>query len=289
MGTDDLIDDYLSRLRTLTSWHADPDAVIDEMRDHLLTATEALRANGEHDTAAQQIAIAELGEPEEIATALARGPRHKPAVPSAATTSGGIVAFIASGLWVVYALASFGVLYLYDLLGDNGDPTSSSPLQMLVLVPWASGLLGALVAFFATVMILRARHGGFGWVGRAGLALLALAVPAGFAGWFLFGWGTLLAIGGVLIAVELLGAGIMPRLIAVGIGTGPVVGLLAGTVARLAELGTPDEYGDYPIATMIGVGVGCTVFAAALFRLGGWLTGEQPVDLDGSDPIEPAA
>lgn len=288
MGTHDLIHAYLVRLRTATTWHADTDAIVDEMRDHLLSATEALSGAGADDSEAQRVALAQFGPPEEVAHALARGPHSTAAVPTRATVSSGTMALVGSGLWVLYAITNFSMLHLYDRANDNGDPTSSSPLQHILILPWAASLLGALAMLFATAMILKERHGGFRWPGRLGLAALAAAIPAGLVGWFIAGWVTLLAAGAALLSFELVRAGITPRAPTIALTAGPSLGILVWGVLRLVEVGSPDQYGDYPAATMAGIAVGCVVLATGLYGIGDWLHNEDPIELDDPNHLVPA-
>jgi hypothetical protein len=285
VGTYDLIDAYLVRLRAATTWHADTDAVIDEMRDHLLSATEAVGAD---DSAAQRVALAHFGPADQVAHALARGPDSTAAVPTRATVSNGAIAMVGSGLWVLYAITNFGIVHLYDRANDNGDPTASSPLQLLLMFPWAGSLLGGLAMVFVTGMILKDRHGGFGWAGRLGLAALAVAIPAGLMGWFIAGWLTLLAVGAALLSVELVRAGVTPRAPAIGLAAGPALGVLVWGVLRLVELGSRDQHGDYPAATLVGIAVGCAVLAAGLYGIGDWLHNEDPIELDDPSNLVPA-
>ena len=280
MGTYDLIDAYLVRLRAATTWHADTDAIVDEMRDHLLSATEAAGSAGADAGEAQHIALAHFGPAEEVAHALARGPQSTAAVPTRATVSGGTMAMVGSAMWVFYAITSFSLLHLYDRANDTGDPTSSSPQQLLLIVPWAVSLLGALAMLFATAMILKERHGGFRWAGRLGLAALAVAIPAGLVGWVIAGWVTLLATGAALLSFELVRAGITPRAPTFGLAAGPALGILVWGVLRLVEVGSRDQYGDYPVATMAGLAVGCAVLAAGLYGMSDWLRNEDPIELD---------
>ena len=280
MGTYDLIDAYLDRLRAATTWHSNTDAVIDEMRDHLLSATEAAAAAGADGSEAQHIALAHFGPPDEVAHALARGPHSTAAVPTRATVSGATIALAGGGLWVLYAITNLAMVHLYDRANDNGDPESSSPLQLLLIAPWAVSLVGALAMLFATGMILKDRHGGFRLAGWLGLAALAVAVPFGLVGWFIAGWVTLLATGAVLLSFELVRAGIAPRAPAIGLAVGPALGILVWGVLRLVELGSPDQYGDYPAASLAGLAVGCTVLATGLYRMSDWLRNEDPIEFD---------
>lgn len=288
MGTYDLIDAYLVRLRAATTWHTDTDAVVDEMRDHLLSAAEGLGAAGVDDREAQRIALAHFGPPGEVAQSLARGPDNTAAVPTRATVSGGTLALVGSGLWVLYAITNFGMVHLYDRANDNGDPESSSSLQLLLLGPWGLSLLGALAMFFIAGMTLKVRHGGFGWTGRVGLAALAGAIPAGLMGWFLAGWVALLVTGAALLSVELVRAGVTPLAPAIGLAAGPALGVLVWGVLRLVELGSRDQHGDYPAATLAGVAVGCAVLAAGLYGIGDWLSNEDPIDLEDPSHLVPA-
>jgi hypothetical protein len=287
MGTYDLIDAYLARLRAETTWHADGDAIVDEMRDHLLSAAEALSAEGADENEAQHLALAQFGPADEVAHALARGPHGAAAVPTRATVSGATVALAGSGLWVLYAITNFSMVHLYDRANDNGDPDSSSPLQLLLILPWALSLLTSLTMFFVVGMILKERHGGFGWTGRFGLAALALAIPAGLMGWVLAGWATLLAVGAALLSVELVRAGITPRAPAIGLAAGPALGISVWALLRLVELGSRDQYGNYPVATLAGMAVGCAGLAAGLYGIGDWLRNEDPIELDDPSHLVP--
>lgn len=292
MGTHDLIDDYLARLAAATRWHPDPDSVVDEMADHLMSASEAREAAGASPTEAQRAALAQFGEPEAVARALAVGPQGQLAVPTRSTVSGGAIAVVAGAMWVVYVLASFAVIHLYDRVEGDSAADSSTPLGLLVMLPWFVGLLAGMVLLIMTALILKDRQGGFRWMGWLGLIALGLGTAASLMGWFLPGWTILLAVGAALLGAELVDSGIAPRRPSIGLAAGPATGLAVWAVLRVAELGSPDQYGDYPVATFTGIAVGSAILAGSLAGLGRWLRSEDPVEVEAAvvapDAVTPA-
>ena len=73
---------------------------------------------------------------------------------------------------------------------------------------------------------------------------------------------------------------VAPRLPMIGYGSGFLLGSVAFAVARLLEVGSIDEWGDYPLAYQIGGTVGFVIIAAGLFGIGLWLRSEEPADID---------
>jgi hypothetical protein len=286
MGTYDLIDSYLARLSRATGWHPESSAVVDEMADHLLTSVEVMETRGVEPTEAQHLALARFGSPADVAWSLSLGPQRRPAIPTRSTVTGSAIVFVGAGAWVLYAVATFVLIHLYERLGDaDSSPDSSTPLQVLVMMPWALGAAGGMGLLFVTGLILKERHGGFHWTGWAGLGVLAIGIPLSFIGWFIPGWGTFLTIGAALLAAELLRDGLTPRLPAIGLAIGPALGFVVWGGLRAIEVGSPDEFGNYPIPSMAGVVVACAILAAALVGLGRWLQGETPIDFEASHPV----
>ena len=49
---------------------------------------------------------------------------------------------------------------------------------------------------------------------------------------------------------------------------------------RFIEVGSIDQWGDYPAAYEIGGTVGFAIFAAGVLGIGLWLRNEEPADID---------
>lgn len=277
MGTHDLIDGYIRRLEAATRWHGDQQAMLAEVRDHLECATESLEGRGHDHGSAQEAALERFGQPESVARAMAIGPQDRPALPTRSTVSAAAMPIVSAGLWMLHVLASLAVIHLYDRVGDSG-PDSSSALQLLVMVPWAVSLIGAVAMLLVSGLAFKERLGGFRWSGWLGLGMLSLALPASLLAWATVGWATLVAVGAALLALELFRSEIAPRWAALALATGALLGFAVFGVLRVLELGSPDEWGNYPVATSGGLAVGVVVLAAGLLGLGRWLHHEEPAD-----------
>ena len=284
MGTYDLIDNYLRLLRASVRHAPGGETALAEIEDHLHCAVEELEAGGVDNDSAQREALTRLGPPEVVARAIATGPQSGAALPTRSTVSGGAMPLLAGGVWLIYALTTFAVVHLYDRVEGQSAEDSSTPLGTLIILPWGIGLIGGMALLLATALILKERHGGFHWTGWLAVGILGLGCAASLIGWVMVGWGTLLAAGAALLAIELLRAGITPRGATLAIAAGPAIGWAVWGLLAAVDLRLLDSLGDYAAPT--GVAVGCAVLAAGLVGIGRWLQGEESVDLAGlvADP-----
>jgi len=263
-----LIEGYLDTMRTRVRWRRDVEDLVAEMEDHLYSTVERFEARGTDTKLAQRQTLERFGDPDLLADAYASTPRGGIAVPTKFTKTAGLAALWASGMWVA-AILFAGV---YSLL----DTEASSPWLVLVgLVVAASAL-----TLMATAG-LRERHGGFGVLGMAGLIILGIGVAATLIlAWAIPFWMTVQGVGLLFVALAILPLRVAPRLPTIAYGSGMLLGSIAFAIARALEAGSPDEWGDYPVAYMIGGLVGFTILAAGLLGIGLWLRGEEPAPID---------
>lgn len=272
MASYDIIDKYLKTLRAQLRWRGETDDLDSELRDHLYTAAEKQQANGLGPHDAQRAVLDRFGEPMTVSSAFASSGTKGLAVPTQFTKSSGQLSFVAALAWIMVPIGFAGSYAVERAIGEWEGPA----LGLFLL-----GQISLLAAASLTVVIFVAlfqRHGGLGLIGMAGIGIAALGAAAGLIGWFIYGWGTLIGVGALLIAGALLRRGLAPRLSTAMIGTAGVWAAVAGGTLWLIEAGPRDQYGDYPLVGLTSIGVGCTLLAAGLVGVGRWLWDEEPVE-----------
>ena len=267
MADHPLIEDYLARLAGEVAARADADDVVAEARDHLYAAVGDRVAAGDRERDATRFALDRFGDPALVARSLRR-PRH-PAVPTTTSRSAGTAALLGAAAWIALAM----LWWLTHLLDEGSWGTGAQVTFM-----FATTVLMASVVLTALALHgLQQRHGGKGLLGVMTLVACGLALVASFVSWFLPGWASLLALAPATGALPLLRPGLAPRgaLVALGLGWGLGLGVFA--LFELQGVGSVDEWGNHPVASIVGIGVGAVITAAGLFGVGRWLTGEEPV------------
>ena len=263
-----LIDGYVDTLRTRVRWRRDVDDLVAEVEDHLYSTVERFEATGTDSQLAQRKTLDRFGDPDLMADAFASTPRGGIAVPTKFTKTAGLAALVAAALWVG-AILFAGVYALFD--------TEALP-------PWLV-LVGLVVGASAMTLMatagLRERHGGFGVLGMAGLIILGIGVAATMIiVWAIPFWMTVQGVGLLFVALAVLPLRVAPRLPTIAYGSGMLLGAIAFGVARGLEVGSPDQWGDYPMAYLIGGSVGFAILAAGLLGIGLWLRSEEPAAID---------
>ncbi|MEA1902416.1 MAG: hypothetical protein U9N56_02700 [Actinomycetota bacterium] len=191
-------------------------------------------------------------------------------MPTRFTKTAGSLAVAAAGLWLA-ALA----MYWVTQAPDDWNTT-------LYLV-WSAIVVAAGVLTFVATLGLRRRHGGSGVLGTVGLVFLGLGVVVSIISWAIPGWMMIQGIGMLLVVVAVRRADGAPRAASVAYGSGMLIGVTLHLVLTALKVGTPDSYGDYPLAWGTGLTVGLVVAVAGLFGIGSWLRGEESVDFELSD------
>ena len=272
MAEHDLIDPYLAELHRRIRWRHDADEVVAEMEDHLRTATEDLVRSGRDEADAERAVLGRFGEPVQVARELSTTPSGELAAPTEWSRAAGAAAMVSAGAWL-------GVLVSWIAAAAiSGSDRWELPEQLLYMAG-ASCLLAALAATLVAWLGLRSRLGGLGAVGLVGVGLCTVACVAGLVGWFLPGWQGLCGAGSVLVAIAALRAGAGHRVAVTTAGVAWVAGLGTWAALRWLEVGPVDEWGDYPVAFVGGLTVGCLLAATGLLGLGRWMHGEEPADL----------
>ena len=275
MADDQLIDGYLARLRRELAWRSDADEIVDEAADHLLSATERLTADGVDRGEAERLAIEHFGDTTTIATDYASSSNGGLAVPTKFTKLAGVAALVAAPCWLAVA-AGWMAAHLLDVEGVA---------DVIAAYGILASLVGASVATTLAVLGLIRRHGGLGLLGHIGLTLMGLGVVATLLFWFVMGWAVLFAAGMLLVALAANGRGLAPRASVVAFGAAWSAGAITWSVLRALEVGTRDQWGDYPIVSPIAIAVGVAILVPGLIGIGRWLAAETPVDLDIVDPL----
>jgi hypothetical protein len=280
MAEHDLIDGYLEELRRRLHWRDDADELVAEMEDHLRTATEDLVRDGLDRADAERAVLGRFGEPVRVARELSTTPSGGLAAPSEWSRAAGAAAMVSAGAWL-------GVLFSWVAsTALSGSGRWELPEQLLYMAG-AACLLAALGTTLMAWLGLRSRLGGLGAVGLVGRGLCTAACAAGVVAWFLPGWQGLLGAGSALVAIAAWRTGGSHRGAVATAGVAWVAGLGTWAVLRWLEVGPVDEWGDYPVAVVSGLSVGCLLAAAGLFGLGRWMHGEEPADLPASADLAP--
>lgn len=207
------------------------------------------------------------------------------AAPTSFTKSSGSLALIGAGMWVL-GLAFIGLASWLP-----GTAGSSDPDQFIIDGQTAAFMLGTLTLIAAGVLMVIAmsgvnrRHGSLGLVGMAGLGITGLGVAALLViAWAFPVWMTLIGLGTLLFALQVGRRDIAPRLWTTIWGAGMAAGAGVWWVLRLLRVGTPDQFGDYPVAVAVGLPIGVLIMALGLAGVGMWLRGEEPSEFEPHQP-----
>ena len=185
MARDSMIELYLGAFGARVGPRADRSDLIDEVRDHLLSASERLQAQGADRATAERRALARFGDPYLVASLITRNPSKRAVVPFVMSRYMWVLAGIAAVAWLAAGVSSlwgFTELFVW------------TRAEYAV----AGTLLG--IACFATTAVLVGANirlvGRFdrttGWI--TGLALFAgLVCSAGLA-WVIGAWVVPLAV-----------------------------------------------------------------------------------------------
>lgn len=282
-----LIDGYLESLRSSIRWRRDLDDVIAEIEDHLISATERFEARGSEHLAAQQRTLDEFGDPKVLAVAFASTPTGGIAVPTTSTNTAGLFAIVSALVWIVGLVAIAVSAGLPDATGVEPDQFVANG-QTLAFMVGSASLLAAGVAMLVAMVGMYRRHAGLGIAGIVGLGITSLGVAALLVAWAFALWMTLIGIGVLVFAIPLIGRDLAPRASTVLWGGGMASGAIVWYVLRWMEVGDPDRWGDYPLATAIALPIGVISMAIGLAGIGRWLRSEEPADLTPSEPLTTA-
>ncbi len=267
-----LIDGYLDALRTQVRWRRDVEDLVAEVEDHLYSTVERFEARGTDRKLAQRQTLERFGDPDLMAEAFASTPRGGIAVPTKFTKTAGTAAVAGAALWAA-AVAYFA------MAGQLDSEWLPVFLVFMILV------VAAGVMTMMTSIALRERHGGLGPLGLAGLIILGGGLAFSFiAAWAVPFWLAAQGVGMLFIAVAMWPLGLAPRPATIAYGTGHIIGTIGFAVIRFLEVGTPDQWGDYPAAG-IGAAVGVVITASGLLGIGLWLRSEEPAEI-GVSPDE---
>lgn len=171
--------------------------------------------------------------------------------------------WVAGFAWLVVA----GVGLRSAIVDDDAD------WELIYFVFSLALLVGA--ALSVTVAAWVTRQGGRPRLRLVGLVVSSLGAVASLVAWAYPLWMTLLGVGFALVTVA---AGPRERRAVALLAAGQLAGLAVMIAAIEAEIGRRDEWGDYPLASGIAVGVMAAMTLVALFKLTGSLGG-RPVML----------
>jgi hypothetical protein len=263
MPEPDLIDRYLTELRKSMSSRNDIEDVVAEVEDHLREATGRLNALDRPKSEAQRLTIERFGDSSLVAKAFAADSAGGIVMPSVITRTSGAVALVTAALWCLVATLNWWASGL-------SVPFTEDRWMVVMWVVFAA-LLGTVLV--AVGMVIR--------MGRRDLVpLVAVAGVLGAVGftataWMWPIWGLFISAGFLLVLLRWRGSMGGVRLpdwamvAAWPAGLGTVVGL------SVLEAGPIDEYGDHPVAVVVGLAVVAALMTVGLVSVGSRLIGEK--------------
>ncbi len=266
MAETDLISDYLTALRGSLRWRADVDDLVSEADDHLRSAAERARADGLDAQAAQRHVIDRFGDAALVARAFALAPSGGIAMPTPFTRMTGTIALVGAAAWLITAPI---VVLRADYLSEDWEPLYFTVAILMFVGATCTtltyaGLLSRTGGARDVLAILA--------IGTAALGTLFLAVVT----WaWIVGVG-LLTVAALIPVLRLRDAGAAPRAARVLMVAAWPVAILSAIALDALQVGPVDSYGDYFLAQLIGLAVGCVLFGIALIGTGRWLRSELP-------------
>ncbi len=270
-----LIDGYLEAMRDGLSWRRDLDDVVSEMEDHLYSTVEHICSSGKQPADAQRIALDRFGDPTTVATVYASTNTGGLAMPTEFTRRAGTAAIIAAGL-----LTLFGMYWIIwsELLEPRFEWETTGSIVYMVMS--FLGLTGAFALMTVTTVAIIQRTGTRGFFAIGAITLMGLGAVATLGAWFIGGWMLFGGLGALTGSIMLLRSGVAPNGPSLLYGLGLLAGLCVFVVLSTLEFGGVDQWGDYPVANEIGVGIGCFLTAVGLAGVGRWLHSEEPADIE---------
>lgn len=208
-------------------------------------------------------------------------------MPTTFTKTAGLFAILSAVAWIIGLIAVAASAGLPDATGVDPDQFVANG-QTVAFMIGAFSLLAGGVLMLMTMLGLYQRHGSLGILGIGGLAITGLGVATLLVAWAFALWMTLIGIGVLLFAISLMRRDVTPRLWTVVWGGGMAVGAITWHVLRRLEVGTPDQWGDYPLAVGFALPIGVATMAIGLAGIGRWLRSEEPADLTPSQPLTTA-
>ncbi|MCB1246717.1 MAG: hypothetical protein KDB69_05585 [Acidimicrobiia bacterium] len=269
-----LIDGYLDAMRAGLNGRRDLDDLVCEMEDHLYSTVEGLCSRGSTPAKAERTALERFGDPDTVATVYASSKHGGVAMPTDFTRRAGTFAIVSAGL-----LALFGAYWIVwsEFLDSRFEWEGwGSSLYMVATFVLMAGFLCMTVAAVGIIQ----RTGTKGLLPIVAFVFLGLGTVSTLLAWFVGAWMLMGGIGALCTSIILLRSGLGSTAHALLFGLGLPTGLVTFVAFRVAEFGRVDEWGDYPTATTIGVGVGCFMTAVGLVGVGRWLRSEDPIDIE---------
>lgn len=231
-----LIASYLDELRANLPRTTDLDDVLAEVEDHLREVVAAHVRCGMDEQTAERHALGQFGSAEIVTRAFAAAQRGGIAMPTPVTRFAGLAAMIGgTSIIVVFGLASISQLDV----GGTG--------RWFAPVATASFLL-ALVGLVGLHMRHRAIYSSLGRVGRWLIPFGVIGLIVSIATWFVIGGivaQVMIAVGLVLVGIDVWGAGVMDRRALA------LVGISIPAVLVVAAFGT-GQFDWATIASIVG-------------------------------------
>lgn len=284
MGNYALIDRYLDELGRNFSGATAGGDVVDELGDHLYTAAEEAERTGVDAESAEKAALSAFDTPSHVAAVFATHDERlgAPSMPTLFTNRCGQAGLAAALLWVAFLASWLVVVELETRLGRF----EGLPQRVWIVAGFL--LLGAGTLTFLALIGVYRRYGSLGKLGTAGMAVIGLSLFVSFVGFAItrrlrfVTWGTVLAIGAVLVMITLWKRHLAPRWATLSFGLGMVAGLGTWIVLDMLHLDPPDHADGHVHSGVfnsvtLGLSVGTVLTAAGIAGIGYWLLRERPV------------
>lgn len=241
-----LIAEYLDVFGTRIRSRRDRADLVDEVADHLYSATERLLAAGVDPEAAQRRALARFGDPRLVAALVSAVPSKGNVVSLFFSRYLGILSALAAASWIVSTVATY-----YGYTSLSGSWTSDRYLVSAALVG-ASCLL-------TTAVLVGLNLRAIGRLDAPAIAIATIGVVAAFTGtmmsWVVAVWMPLLAVAVTWTLVRArrahAGSRVFTSILVVAV---PVLGVGALTMSALAIFGGLElEAGAWGIVAGLGL------------------------------------
>lgn len=263
MSEPDLIACYLAELRRSLGDRPDLEDEVAEVEDHLRETTHRWELEGVGPDAAQRRTIDRFGESTLVARAYAVGDKGGIVMPSALTRTAGAVALLTAVLWCLAAAARWWETQL-ERGWESERFVIFSGLQ-------AAAVLGTTVVMVG--MVVR--------IGRRDLAALVAVLGGigvlvyGATAWMWPVWGLFISGGFLLVLIRWRAlAGQVNRSYWALVAAWPAA-LIVVVALSIAEVGAIDEWGEFPLASTLGLVVGAALSAVGMVSVGTRLISEK--------------
>ena len=195
MADHDLITAYLARLRQELKNADDIDDVIDEVTDHLLSTVERLVTSGTKHDAAHRAALEEFGDPRIVGQLLISAQHQGVIMPTTFTVRAGYLGMIA----LFAAIVTVAFLTLTARAEQIYEPALAESRWAITYGFWMGTMVLLVIAAWGV-----ATRVGLGATAKTGATITTLGLLVATSPWMAPIWATLITVGILMLAIQLL-------------------------------------------------------------------------------------